>query len=427
MGNRRYGFKDYDNAIHLYSQAILCKPDPIFYSNRSACYNALGKYENVIEDCTAAIALDPEYVKCLNRRSSAYEHLEMYSEALIDSTASCIIDQFRNEAAAQAVERLLKKVAETKGKKMLEGKPKRLPSATFVTNFLQSFRPKPRPEGLEDSAALDEEFGDFHLRKGMQCVARKTADAYEEAAQAFAKAVELGTSAKYASLAHNWRGTFNYLRGHTDAALADYEKSIELDPTFTQSYIKQASMRLELGDREGASQAFDLALQQNKDDPDIYYYRAQLYFIAGEFAEAAKDYQQSIDLDPEFIFSHIQLGVTQYKWGSIASSMATFRKCIRDFENVPEVYNYYGELLLDQQKFSEAVQNFEKSIQMEKAQNPTAMNVLPLINKALAVFQWRQDYVMAEDLCKTALISEFFPSPSSCNVVLCLVTNTAFS
>ena len=39
-------------------------------------------------------------------------------------------------------------------------------------------------------------------------------------------------------------------------------------------------------------------MAQNNDDPDIYYHRAQLHFILGEFADAAKDYQKSIDLDP---------------------------------------------------------------------------------------------------------------------------------
>ena len=36
----------------------------------------------------------------------------------------------------------------------------------------------------------------------------------------------------------------------------------------------------------------------------------------------------------------------------------------------------------------------------------TGMNVLPLINKALALFQWKQDFSGAEDLCQKALISE---------------------
>lgn len=150
----------------------------------------------------------------------------------------------------------------------------------------------------------------------------------------------------------------------------------------------------------------------NKDDPDIYYYRAQLHFILGEFAEAAKDYQKSIDLDKDFIFSHIQLGVTQYKMGSIASSTATFRRCMKNFDRVPDVYNYYGELLVDQQKYQEAVDKFDTALDMEKVTKPTSMNVLPLINKALALFQWKQDYKEAEGLCQKALSSTCSTHPA---------------
>ena len=150
-------------------------------------------------------------------------------------------------------------------------------------------------------------------------------------------------------------------------------------------------------------------MEQQKDDPDIYYHRAQLHFILGEFGDAAKDYQKSIDLDRDFIFSHIQLGVTQYKMGSIASSMATFRRCMKNFEKVPDVYNYYGELLLDQQKYEDAVEKFDRAVEMEKQTKPLGMNVLPLINKALALFQWKQDFQEAEKLCQKALISTLYP------------------
>ena len=147
-------------------------------------------------------------------------------------------------------------------------------------------------------------------------------------------------------------------------------------------------------------------MEQNSQDPDIYYHRAQLHFILGEFSEAARDYQTSIELDKDFIFSHIQLGVTQYKMGSIASSMATFRRCIKNFGQVPDVYNYYGELLLDQQKYQEAIEKFDLAVDMEKQSKPLGMNVLPLINKALALFQWKQDFAEAEKLCQKALISK---------------------
>ncbi|KAJ5916705.1 Mitochondrial outer membrane translocase complex subunit Tom70 [Penicillium tannophilum] len=403
-GNKAYGLKDYPKAIDLYGRAIICKPDPVFYSNRAACYNVQSDWEKVVEDTSAALAMDSEYVKALNRRAIAYEHLGKFSEALLDFTASCIIDAFSNDVSRNSLERLLKKVAEKKSQAILEARSKKLPSATFVSNYLQSFRPRPLPEGLEETAELSEDSGKGLLRKGLIAMAKKSAEGYEEAAASFEKALEAGDLEEFESLALNMRATFTYLGGNAPGALEDLNKSVELQPSLVQSYIKRASLHLELGNKDAAADDFELAINNDKDDPDIYYHRAQLHFILGEFAEAAKDYQKSIDLDRSFIFSHIQLGVTQYKMGSVASAMATFRRSVKNFEEVPDVYNYYGELLLDQQNYAEAIEKFDKAVEMEQLSKPMGINVLPLINKALALFQWKHDFQEAENLCQKALI-----------------------
>ena len=200
-----------------------------------------------MEDTTAAIALDSEYVKALNRRANAYEHLEKNSEALLDYTASCIIDGFRNEQSAQSVERLLKKVAEAKGKAILAGKEKKLPSPTFVTNYLQSFRPKPAPAGLEETAEIDEETGKGQLKAGLIAMAKRTREGYDNAAKAFDRALELDDLVAHKAFAYNMRGTFRYLRGENLDALEDLSESVKLQPSLTQSFIKRASMHLELG------------------------------------------------------------------------------------------------------------------------------------------------------------------------------------
>lgn len=201
----------------------------------------------MIEDTTAALAMDNEYVKALNRRANAYEQTERYSEALLDYTASCIIDSFRNDQSAQSVERLLKKVAESKAKIILANKEKKLPSSMFVSNYLQSFRNKPLPAGIEDSADLSEDSGKFHLRKGIHEMAKRSGEAYDEASRAFDRALELGDLGECEAYAYNLRGTFRYLRGENEEALADLSKSVELQPSLTQSYIKRASMHLEQG------------------------------------------------------------------------------------------------------------------------------------------------------------------------------------
>lgn len=40
------------------------------------------QYETVVDDCTAAVELDPSYVKALLRRAQANERLEKYDLAL---------------------------------------------------------------------------------------------------------------------------------------------------------------------------------------------------------------------------------------------------------------------------------------------------------------------------------------------------------
>jgi import receptor subunit TOM70 len=141
----------------------------------------------------------------------------------------------------------LKKVAEAKGKAIMAGKEKRLPSPTFVTNYLQSFRTKPAPAGLELGVELPEDSGKGQLQLGLLAMDKKTSDGYEEAAQSFNKALELDDLGEHEAFAYNMRGTFRYLRGENLEALSDLTKSVELQPSLTQSFIKRASMHLELG------------------------------------------------------------------------------------------------------------------------------------------------------------------------------------
>lgn len=62
-----YSAKKWEEAIRLYSQAIAFNPDPVYYSNRAACYSIIGKFDNVIEDTTFALKMNPTYVKVQKR------------------------------------------------------------------------------------------------------------------------------------------------------------------------------------------------------------------------------------------------------------------------------------------------------------------------------------------------------------------------
>ncbi|GAA5801005.1 hypothetical protein EDC94DRAFT_616764 [Helicostylum pulchrum] len=389
-GNAKFSAKSYEEAAELYTLALQYKADPIFYSNRAACYANLGYNDRVIEDCNSALKLDPVYVKALNRRAHALEKKGDLENSLYDFTCVCILDAFKNDAASKAMERVLKLVSENRAKEIMKTKKPRLPSPTFVNAYLDSFRPV-----VQDLAGIpDEETGDAYYAKAYRFIAEKK---YEEALEACEKAAELGCSRAYQAYAMNLMGTFAFLKGNTAEALDYFNKAIEADPKYVQSYIKRSSIYMERGDVETTFKQFEDAVAINPSDPDIYYHRGQVNYISGNYDAAAKDYTESIKLDDSFVYAHIQLGVVQYKLGSISSSMSTFNNTLKKFADSTDVHNYYGELLVDQQKLPEAIDMFGKAMTLDPK------NPLPYINKAMLMYQVLGNTEEAIQLCKSAL------------------------
>ena len=62
-------------------------------------------------------------------------------------------------------------------------------------------------------------------------------------------------------------------------AKTDLLESLTLNPSFTQSLVKLASVHMEEGDNAQAMKCFDDAININEDDPDVYYHRGQGAFI----------------------------------------------------------------------------------------------------------------------------------------------------
>ncbi len=79
-------------AQELYTEALDLAPGPaperaVYYANRAACYLKLDKHSEAAQDCTAALASDPAYIKALLRRCAAYEALDDLERALADAQA----------------------------------------------------------------------------------------------------------------------------------------------------------------------------------------------------------------------------------------------------------------------------------------------------------------------------------------------------
>ncbi|XP_050426135.1 small glutamine-rich tetratricopeptide repeat-containing protein beta-like [Adelges cooleyi] len=84
-GNEFMKNQEYEKAIDAYSISVTLNPtNPIYYCNRAAAYNAIGKYKDAIEDCQKAIELEPHYSKAYCRLGLAFSQTNDFQKA-----ASC--------------------------------------------------------------------------------------------------------------------------------------------------------------------------------------------------------------------------------------------------------------------------------------------------------------------------------------------------
>ncbi|KAK9768529.1 TOM (translocase of outer membrane) complex component [Basidiobolus ranarum] len=388
-GNSYFGSKDYESAIKFYTQAIAFKPDHIYYANRAACHANLKEYEQVIQDCTESLTLEPLYVKALIRRAQAYEKVDRLRDSLHDFMAACVFEGYSNQSAVASMERMLKKLSDTAAAEILNTREPQYPSIAVVQSFLNSFS----SEKLLDLEKPEEENGDFYLYQAQEAIKENK---YNDVIGLFDQAIEKGCS--HMAYTYSMRGSFKFLKGASTEALEDFNKSIESDQSYVPSYIKKGAILLDAtGNYVSALEEYEKAANLNPDNADVYYHRGQVYLVLGEVDKAIEEYNKSISLNSDFPLSMIQLGVAQYKSGSIMASTATFRKALSRFPDSTDVHNHYGELFMDQQRFEEAVGSFDKSIACDP-KNPS-----PLINKGVTIFQWKQDVQEAMDLCKQAV------------------------
>ncbi len=116
-----------------------------------------------------------------------------------------------------------------------------------------------------------------------------------------AAALWTDTIAKWPGNARAWynRGYYYQGQGQTDAALADYARSLELNPRYVNPLVNRAKIHFDRRDLPAAAADLDAALAIMPDWPSILTRRAMIRRLLGRHEEAAADLDHAARLEPE--------------------------------------------------------------------------------------------------------------------------------
>lgn len=91
---------DYEGALAKYTEAVqAAEPSALLYANRADCLLKVGRPRAAINDCDAALKMNPDSAKALRIRGTAKKEIGEYEAALTDLSASQTIDY--NDQAAE--------------------------------------------------------------------------------------------------------------------------------------------------------------------------------------------------------------------------------------------------------------------------------------------------------------------------------------
>lgn len=150
-----------------------------------------------------------------------------------------------------------------------------------------------------------------------------------------------------------------------DDALADYSKTIELNPRYVRAYAKRGLIYLDNKQADLAFSDFSKAIEINPRYAYPYFVRGNVYYERQKHELAIADYTKVIELDPKFTSAYINRGVMYKQLQKYEPALADYAKAIELNPKDPDTYNNRGHVYFVQKEYDLALEQYNKAIELD--------------------------------------------------------------
>ncbi len=161
---------------------------------------------------------------------------------------------------------------------------------------------------------------------------------------------------------YNNRGIAYGKIGDNDRALADHNKSIELDPSFAKAYNNRGVDYWIKGDNERAIGDFNKAIELDTRYIMAYLGRGNIYIKKGDYDRALADFNKGLELDPKFAPSYVSRGNVNRLRKDHAGALADYNKAVDLDPRLNGAYYNMACLYSADNRTSDACASLEKAI-----------------------------------------------------------------
>ena len=163
-----------------------------------------------------------------------------------------------------------------------------------------------------------------------------------------------------------YRGIAKYNLSDVRGALADFEKSVEINPVFTNGYHYRAITKSRLGEYDEALKDFDTAISLRPGNDGIYFSRGVTYFLAQRFEEAVSDFDRYLMHESDDPSAYLNRGAAHLYLGDTLKALNDYNKAIKLDRYDPEGYIRRARLNAKRELWDEAIADLNIAIELDK-------------------------------------------------------------
>jgi tetratricopeptide (TPR) repeat protein len=152
-----------------------------------------------------------------------------------------------------------------------------------------------------------------------------------------------------------------------DAALADFDRAIAIDPKAANVWLIKGNLLADLGRTDSAMVCFDHALRLRADLDLAWSNRSAVKLRMGDVSGALSDAERAIALNPILREAHCNLALTYARMGEYEKSIAASRRAIALDPRHPDNYAQYasiGVALEGMKRYAEAITALDEAIRL---------------------------------------------------------------
>lgn len=333
IGRNALYFEDYILSIQYFNQVIKAKPylaDPYFY--RAIAKLELEDYKGAEEDCSLAIERNPFIIDAYQVRGIARQVLKDYKGAIAD------YDEGLNQMPEHQVFLMNKAVCECEVGEYAEADSTYARLISIYPNYANAYlgRAQLRLEQKDTVSAISDIDKSISISKNIAGAYVMRSDLHIQYGKDFEAA--LADMDEAIKLEPRYTGYFinrAYIRYNLDdyfGAMADYDYALQLDPANVTAHFNRGLLRTEVSDNNKAIEDFSFVLRSEPDNLLARYNRALLYSKIGQYREAVADFDAVLAIYPNFEAGLFARSECKRKMGDMAGGEKDYNKA-RDLSN----------------------------------------------------------------------------------------------